>query len=213
MCRLAATSGSSRTARLAIWKDLDAAADLPRLRHGIVAGRAWRTRLSAVRQRGRVVRRPWTRRQAARCGPSRERIQVARTVRVGHAVHLEERTPHGDCDHWQRHGGVCRLMGRELWRLARHDTGDAVTGGRRRPAVCGVRIAGRTRAAGVRGQARRNRRHFTVEGSDEQRVCRVVPSAALGLHAVAAPVSRPRVCYQRQRHHAGGRRQDGQGTL
>ena len=98
------------------------------------------------------------------------------------------------------------LDGRELWRLKgmTQATPSPVAAGR--AALRRIGIAGRGQPAAVRGAARRDGRHLPQGRRDVERVRRVVAAALLRLHAVAARLSRPGLCGERQRHPAGRRR-------
>ena len=87
----------------ALVADVEAAADLPGLRHGVVAGRPRRARLPAPRQRRRVVLRRARRedRQGDLDGQA-HRSRLTPRLRLGDAVDLDEREADRDRHHRPR---------------------------------------------------------------------------------------------------------------
>ena len=157
---------------------LAAAADLPGLRHGVVAGRPRRPRLSAARQRRRVVpgraRREDRARDLAR-RPHRSRLPAR--VGLGDAADLDQRSAHRDRDHRPRLRDQLRPR---RPRAVAHEglpPVDAEPDRRGRPALRRLRIARRSESSAVRGAARCGRRHHAEGGRDVERRGRLVAAA------------------------------------
>ena len=138
-----------------------AAADLSRLRHRLVAGRARRPRLSAARQRRRVVPRG-ARREDRQGALEREadRPGQPHEVGLGDAVRLGERQPHRDRHDRPRLRDQLRHRRPRAVAPEGHDAGDAEPGRRRRPALRRIGIAGRSQSPAARDPAGRHGRHL-----------------------------------------------------
>ena len=137
---------------------LAAAADLSRLRHGLVAGRPRRPRLSAARQRRRSRSSPRSTRR-----PAREIWNVARTDLAGRLasgwatpLDLGERARTEIVTIGRGFVISYDLDGKELWRLKGMTPGDAEPDRGRRPALRRLGLAGRSEPAALRGAARRD---------------------------------------------------------
>ena len=84
--------------RSAVEEGMAAAADLSRLRHGVVAGRARWPGLSAARQRGRVLHHRARRQNRPGAVADQPPEHRPAAVVLDHAVHLAARPPHRDRD-------------------------------------------------------------------------------------------------------------------
>ena len=196
--------------------NLAAAADLPRLRYGLIAGCASGARVRPAGQRARVLpggaRREDRRRRLARAAHREEHLQ-SHLVMVD-AAGLEELGPDRDRDDRSRIHP--ELRPRRQGALAGRPRLDAacVAGGCRRPAARRHRRARRRRGTPVlRNQGRRRRRHHAGRRGDQQRLRAVDARAGIRLHAVAPRASGACVSRPRRRHDAGAVGGDRQGDL
>ena len=189
--------------------------DLPRLRHGVVANRVRRPRLSAAGQRrGLVAHR--ARRQdrqadlahAAATRPDFPKSSWMTPFVWKNALRTEIVTT--------GHGCVISydLDGTELWRVTGMSMPTAVAVVGRRPALRRHRRAGRRQSTVPRDQAGASGRHLAESRArDSNAFIAWSQSARLGLHAVGAGARRPRLSGARHRHPDGPQREDGRADL
>ena len=177
----------------ALVADVAAAADLPRLRDGLVAGRPRRARLPAPRQRRRVVLRRARRedRQGDLDGQA-HRPRLPPRLRLGDAADLDERRS------GPRSSPSAAASSSAMTSMARSCGGSRASASRRRarssPAGCST--SDRDRRARPTGRCSRcgpARRATSRSRTARRRTRRRVVAAALHrLHAVAAGLPRPR---------------------
>ena len=164
-----------------------AAADLPRLRHGLVSDRARRPRLPAARQRGRLVHHR-ARREDGRgdlahgAAPHRPAAVV-----VDDAVRVEEREAHRDRDARARDGALLRPRRHGAVARDRHVDADGIAARVERLALRRQRLAGRREPSVPGDQARRVGRHHprrrrrpaTTSSPGVSRACRATRPSAI----------------------------------
>ena len=174
----------------ALEEAVGAAADLPRLRHRLVADRV--TTAASICCRTTSSSRPSprsTRRPARSSGARRGRAAAFREVVVDDAVRVEERAAHRDRDDRARRWCISYdLDGKELWRVDADVDADRLAVRGRRHALRRHRLAGRREPAVLRDQAGRVRRHLA------RRPARPATSSSRGRIRARPATRRPRSC-------------------